>query len=81
MLPVVRTLRGRFDIEDTRAGRISANFDTSETSYGTGSSVSQASRLGGPRVNPPRGAMGGNPPIPQRGPGFVPNILNPINPT
>ena len=52
----------------------------SETSYGTGSSVSQASHLGGPRVNPPRGAMGGNPPIPQRGPGFVPNILNPINP-
>ena len=52
----------------------------SETSYGTGSSVSRASRLGGPRVNPPRGAMGGNPPIPQRGLGFVPNILNPINP-
>ena len=24
--------------------------------------------------------MGGNPPIPQRGPGLVPNILNPINP-
>ena len=52
----------------------------SETSYGTGSSVSRASHLGGPRVNPPRGAMGGNPPIPQIGPGFVPNILNPINP-
>ena len=52
----------------------------SETSYGTGSSVSRASHLGGPRVNPPRGAMGGNPPIPQRGPGLVPNILNPINP-
>ena len=52
----------------------------SETSYGTGSSVSRASRLGGPRVNPPRGAMGGNPPMPQRGPGLVPNILNPINP-
>ena len=52
----------------------------SETSYGTGSSVSRASHLGGPRVNPPRGAMGGNPPIPQRGLGLVPNILNPINP-
>ena len=51
-----------------------------ETSYGTGSSVSRASRLGGPMVNPPRGAMGGNPPIPQRGLGLVPNILNPINP-
>ena len=29
----------------------------SETSYGTGSSVSRASDLGGQRVNPPRGAM------------------------
>ena len=52
----------------------------SETSYGTGSSVSRASRIGGQRINPPRGAMGGNPPIPQRGLGLVPNILNPINP-
>ena len=31
-------------------------------------------------INPPRGAMGGNPPVPQRGPGLIPNILNPINP-
>ena len=52
----------------------------SETSYGTGSSVSRASHLRGQRVNPPMGAMGGKPPIPQRGPGLVPNILNPINP-
>ena len=52
----------------------------SETSYGTGSSVSRASHLGGSMVNPPRGAMGGNPPVPQRGPGLIPNILNPINP-
>ena len=52
----------------------------SETSYGTGSSVSRASGLGGPRVNPPRGAMGDNPPLPERGLGLVPNILNPINP-
>ena len=52
----------------------------SETSYGTGSSVSRASRLGGPMVNPPRGTMGDNPPVPQRGPGLIPNILNPINP-
>ena len=48
--------------------------------YGTGSSVSRASRLGGPLVNPPRGARGGNPPVPQRGLGLIPNILNPINP-
>ena len=52
----------------------------SETSYGTGSSVSRASHLGGQRVNPPMGAMGGNLPIPPRGLGLVPNILNPINP-
>ena len=31
-------------------------------------------------VNPLSWAMGVNPPVPQRGPGLVPNILNPINP-
>ena len=53
---------------------------TSETSSATGSSVSRASHHAGQGVNPPRGAMGGNPPIPQWDPGLVPNILNPINP-
>ena len=61
-------------------GILQIESTASETSYGTGSSVSRASHLGGQRVNPSRGAMGGNPPIPSRGLGFIPNILNSINP-